>query len=433
MLTIERYWVPTDIDLSLVDSVLFYRDDHLDYDECKEFLKICIDVVKSGLVFITIIYDTQFIDPRYYSTVHCKSDELESIIENILSFRQTNMCLQPVDNTITNGGQVFGHYSKEMLVHAFQDDTYVAPDMQLINMFDIINSMPTVALDFNKIYSWFTTYLSTLPRSGSVGYYYVYNDPVNKKYVVSPRQACVTGKIQSIGKNYNLSKWFDGGTDMYLQCTPRDIYFVVPKQIQGQTFGDHYRFHNIAQYSPDYDRSKNFNNVIDIHRTNNYYDRTRASYYTNHDPKCVFHNGSIAPIIDNDINLDQISCFNKRQSGYHYMGRVFSDQQEYRLVSELIKMPFQDELSKKRAAADVIKRAFKKKLSQKAGSRKKHLEIGYDATVDYMHILYTRQRPDWHITVTAYDSAGEPIKDVHFVINRLTLKNIEVKLKELRF
>lgn len=431
MITIERYWIPADYDLQAIDNIIFYRDDHIEYEECKEFIKLCIDVIQRDLISIHVIYDKQFIKPKYYTTLYCKNDDLTSVIDTILSYRQTNLHdLQHVDNTIISSGQIFSHYSHDLLWHIFHDNTPITPDLILENIFDHIKTMTTVQIDFSSMYNWFKNYMSSLPICTSVGYYYIYNDNQKKKYMVSSKPTCVTAKMQSIGKKHQLSKWFDGGTEMYIQCTPRDVYFVVPKQIGNQLFGDHYRIHNISQYSPDYDKSTIFNDVIDIHRTNNVYDAFSRKYYSKHDPKCVFHNGTNAPIIDNDIHLDNLTCFNKRQTGYHYLGKAFTDKSEYKLISELIKMPFQHELHVKKSAANRIKKAIKKHIPQKAGSRKKYMNIPYDENLEYIHLIYVRKRPDWHITAIGYDSQGQAIKDGFFTVKKLTLKNIEQGLKD---
>ena len=338
MITIERYWIPAEYDLEAMDNIIFYRDDHVEYDECKEFLKLCIDVIQRDLISIHVIYDTQFLNPRYYTTLYCKKDDLTSTIDKILSHRQTNLLdLQHVDNTIISSGQIFSHYSHDLLWHIFHDNTPISPDLILGNIFDDIKTMTTIQIDFSSMHNWFKHYMLSLPVCASVGYYYIYNDQQKKKYMISSKPTCVTAKMQHIGKKHNLSKWFDGGTEMYIQCTPRDIYFVVPKQIGNLMFGDHYRIQNISQYSPDYDKSKIFNNVIDVHRTNNIYDVSNRTYHSKHDSKCVFHNGTNAPIVDNDIYLDNLTC-------YHYLGKAFTDQNEYKLISELLKMPYQHEL-----------------------------------------------------------------------------------------
>lgn len=145
---------------------------------------------------------------------------------------------------------------------------------------------------------------------------------------------------------------------MYLQVTPTDVYFVVPKKIGTHVFGDHYRLHHVPTLVPQYDSSKTYNNLIDIHRTNMFYDTTSTSYRTRHEPKCMFHNGTKAPIINNNIELNSVVCFNKVQKGNHHMGRVFSDKTEYTIVSELLQMPFQDEINRRRSAANKIKKGL---------------------------------------------------------------------------
>jgi hypothetical protein len=227
---------------------------------------------------------------------------------------------------------------------------------------------------------------------------------------------------------HDLKPYFDGGTDMHLQVTPNDVYFVVPKKIGNYVFGDHYRLHHVSQMVPPYDRAKTYTNLIDIHRTNMFYDSVNAEYKPKHEPKCMFHNGSRVPIINNNLNFDSLVCFNKVQRGNHYMNRVFNDKTEYELVSKLLQMSFDDNINKRKAAANKIKLAFKARF--KRGGGRKYLNIDPHDKIDYIHILYIRERPIWHITVLAYKD-GEPTKHMFFTVNKLTWKNISAHLDRL--
>lgn len=414
MFVITRYYIDTFIDLSAY-PLPFDGEDQIEYEHCREFVRCHLEPIGVELTKLVVFFGTRLYETKRYTCLYCTSEKLPRVIDSVLSYRQTSEDLQYVDNTIING-QLWGSYSPEMLEN-YNKHNLIDGSCECVDIFDNINKMSSIPIDFATAHAWYNNYMASLQPTNAVGYYYVYLD-AKRRYRVSSKTSCITKKMQI---KQDLRPYFDGGTDMYLQVTATDVYFVVPKKIGNYVFGDHYRMHHVSQMVPPYDTKKTYSNLIDFHRTNILSDTT--GYKTRHDPKCMFHNGSQAPIINNALNFDSIVCFNKVQKGSHYMNRVINDREEYDLVSTLLQKPFEDELDKRKKAANKIKKAW----SQRGGSNR-YLNIEIDENIDRIHVVYVRHRPNWHVSAFVYNKSGEQVGFYFFVVNRLVWKLVAEKL-----
>jgi hypothetical protein len=205
---------------------------------------------------------------------------------------------------------------------------------------------------------------------------------------------------------------------------------VVPKILDNKLFGDHYRVHLIPQFTPDWNISGTiYHDMIDIHRTNFY--RQQRVYKSNHNPKCVFKNNTLLFMKNKEgLDFSNIDCFNKRLTGHHKFDYTFTENDEKKLIKDILELPYKAEMIKKHQAATVIQRAWlnhkqihfgqrgglyfknshgKKQYVQKSD---KEVRIHMPQEATYMHVICVKnENLEWNYTFYIYNDKQQVIYD----------------------
>ena len=324
------------------------------------------------------------------------------------------------------------------IYHDALSDTIELNNVILFNIPSIYITNMSIQINYNDIYNWYITNKTDskyFTPNQNVQYLYVFLNKNTKRWTLSLNPGQVSLEFNYVNDKYgNTLQSLFSGRKMYLQINPNDLYFVVPKLLNGKLFGDHYRIHLIQNYKPDWDASGqiSYNDVIDIHRTNFYYNY--GYYKSNHNPKCVFDNNTLLFIKNEKLEFDNIKCFNKRSTDNDIYKTTFTDGNERDLVEDILQLSYKEILIKKHLAAMVIQRQWSKYLQDKKkretiqiGQRgelyifnnnntkkyldKIELDLNMPINADYMHIICLKNNNEWNYNYMIYDEKGDLLKD----------------------
>ncbi len=426
MLTFTRYYIDSSYDLDHIEIPIF---NILSYDECKEV--IVIHVLKDKII---CLYDEKdYIKQKYCCVIENNDLDFIKHIFNILhdpNIKNTKYYDMIEMNDVN-------YMTKEWKIyHDALSDTIELNNVILFNIPSIYKTNMSMQISYNDIYNWYSTNKTDLQyftQNQNVQYLYVFLNKNTKRWTLSLNPGLVSLEFKYINdKHSNILQSLFSGKKMYLQINPNDLYFVVPKLLNGKLFGDHYRIHLIQNYKPDCNASGQilYNDVIDIHRTNFYYNN--GYYKSNHNPKCVFENNTLLFIKNEKLEFDNIKCFNKRPTGNDIYKTTFTDLKERDLIEDILQLPYK-EIIKKHLAAMIIQRQWSKYLEEKkkresiqVGQRgglytvknnntkkyfdKIELDLNMPLNADYMHIICLKNNNDWNYNYMIYDEIGNEIK-----------------------
>lgn len=276
-------------------------------------------------------------------------------------------------------------------------------------------SMTNVALKHKTIYDWYNKNQHDKTRftpSANVQYRYMTN--VNGYVKVSNNIGNVSLECNLLSQKYNLSLMLNNilHNKIYLQVTPKDIYFVVPVMHQNKICGMHFSIHYIQQYNPPWNKNMSFSNTIDIHKT--CYEQRLNKII--HQPMCVFHDNMQVPLQSNGMDVSKIVCLNKVQtSAYKYFDHVFSLQQERDLIEDVLTLPY-------KSSANKIHAAWKKYKNMRGGY-KMHTHKLPDVIAS-LHAIIIKHDNKWNYSVYTYNHQQDLLKVTLFTLKHISNKEI---------
>jgi hypothetical protein len=426
MIIFTRFFVDKELFLDHIAEPLFSK---IDPEECRGV--VVLHILNNKIVCLWDKRD--YISPRFCCVIEGRHNPYKILSSfDVPNTRYYDMVT--IDNV-------------EYMTNTFPSLT---TDRHCIDIDDIIqfnifsNSLTnmSISLSYSEIYKWYNTNQHLFTPTTTIQYLYVFHNPVTHHYLLSPNLGSVSLEFDTINTKYaNVLQDLFGGTKMYIQVAPNDLYFVVPKTLNKRIFGDHYRVHVIQNYTPDWSLDNHvYKNMIDVHRTNFY--KHGNGYRSHHNPKCIFKDKTLLFENNNQgLEFSNIECFNKRLTGNHTFNRTFTNPQERELIKNVFEFPYKSEMLKRHKAAKTIQRAWLKhtgrvQIGQRGGhfvmddDKKKYIrgsivDINVPSGVEYIHVICCKNGSEWDYSFMVYGKKGDVIDTGCFSGNRDHKGNLE--------